>query len=115
MESDAGRAEIYTQELTPYVDLLTISEANVDAAAEWLSRVDASAALAVTLGRRPRRRRTSARAQPSMRCCVSPAPTSRCSVRPADRRHRRRRCESLVPAAALLSHEIDSLTDAGVS
>ena len=49
MESEASRADVYTDDLTPYVDLLSIPAAEADRAATWLSQVDPSAALVATM------------------------------------------------------------------
>jgi MucB/RseB family protein len=49
MASEAGRSEVYTADLTPYVDLLAIPATEADRAASWLSQVDSTAALVVTL------------------------------------------------------------------
>lgn len=53
MVNEAGRSEIYTSDLTPYVDLLSIPAAEADRAASWLSREDPTAALVVTLATEP--------------------------------------------------------------
>ncbi len=53
MVSDAGRSEIYTGDLTPYVDLLSIPAAEADRAASWLSQVDPAAKMVVTLAPGP--------------------------------------------------------------
>jgi MucB/RseB N-terminal domain len=51
--SEMSRSEIYTGDLTPYVDLLSIPAAEAERAASWLSRVDPTAALVVTLATGP--------------------------------------------------------------
>ena len=53
MVSEAGRSEIYTGDLASYVDLLSIPAAEAERAASWLSRVDPTAALVVTLATGP--------------------------------------------------------------
>jgi hypothetical protein len=53
MESEARRSEVYTGDLTPYVDLLSIPAAEAEGAASWLSQVDPTAALVVTLATGP--------------------------------------------------------------
>ena len=53
MESETSRSEVYTGDLTPYVDLLSIPAAGADRAAGWLSQVDPTAALVVTLAAGP--------------------------------------------------------------
>ena len=53
MVSDVGRSEIYTGDLASYVDLLSIPAAEAERAASWLSRVDPTAALVVTLATGP--------------------------------------------------------------
>jgi hypothetical protein len=49
MESEARRSEIYTGDLAPYVDLLSIPAAEAERAESWLSQVDPTAELVVTL------------------------------------------------------------------
>jgi hypothetical protein len=53
MVSEASRSEIYGGDLAPYVDLLSIPAAEADSAVPWLSRVDPTAALVVTLAAGP--------------------------------------------------------------
>jgi hypothetical protein len=53
MESEARRSDVYTGELAPYVDLLSIPPVEADRAASWLAQVDPTAALVVTLATGP--------------------------------------------------------------
>ncbi len=53
MVSEVSRSEIYTGDLAPYVDLLSIPAAEAERSAAWLSRVDPTAALVVTLATGP--------------------------------------------------------------
>jgi hypothetical protein len=53
MVSEASRSEIYTGDLAPYVDLLSIPAAEAERAASWLSQVDPTAALVVTVATGP--------------------------------------------------------------
>jgi hypothetical protein len=48
VSTDASRADVYTRDLTPYIDLLSVPPAEADRAAAWLSRIHPSAALALT-------------------------------------------------------------------
>ena len=108
-ETDRRASEIYTPELAPYVDLLAVPEAGIEAATAWLSRVDASASLAVigrpdsvpAQGRHARHHRRGA---------------AFCRHQGRHLQRRRRRgvtsaLKSLAPAAALLDHEVEDLAD----
>ncbi len=46
----ARRGELYTADLAPYVDLLSLPENRIDAAEAWLQRIDPGARIVVTSG-----------------------------------------------------------------
>ena len=112
MATDAGRSEVYTQELTPYVDLLEVPDAEVERATAWLSRVDASAGLAVTTGRR---RASDAGARDTIDAVLRFAGTRVAIFSALATDDLTSALKSLAPAAPLLSHEVEDLEDQGAA
>jgi hypothetical protein len=109
MDTDAGRSEIYTPALTPYVDLLAVPETEVERATAWLSRVDAGASLAVTVaaGRGPDN------AARDVIAAVLRFVGTRVAIFSArgDAEGLTSALKSITPAAALLGHQVEELTD----
>ena len=112
MESEARRSDVYTGELAPYVDLLSIPPVEADRAASWLAQVDPTAALVVTLATGPDAVETRrAVADAILRFAGSKVVLFACAGG-----------EALVPSlqaaasvAVLLTHDVTNLEDPGSS
>lgn len=112
MESEARRSDVYTGELAPYVDLLSIPPAEADRAASWLAQVDGTAGLIVTLATGPDAAETRrAVADAILRFAGSKVVLFACAGG-----------EALIPSlqaaasvAVLLTHDVTNLEDPGSS